>query len=97
MDDKELEPHGMDDYTFELLKELFDATDQSVSEFSSLSEELTDEIDGLIKATEYTDATSPIVHLFTRLKEISHRMYSVYQERPWSCLLKNIEMWMNMG
>ena len=74
MDDKELEPHGMDDYTLELLKELFNATDQSVSEFSSLSEELTDEIDGLIKATENTDATSPIVHLFTRLKEIKKEL-----------------------
>jgi len=60
----------MDDYTLELLKELFDAPDQSVSEFSSSSEELTDEIGGLIKATENTDATSPIIHLFTRLKEI---------------------------
>lgn len=64
----------MDDYTLELLKELFDAPDQSVSEFSSLSEELTDEIGGLVKATENTDATSPIVHLFTRLKEIKKEL-----------------------
>ena len=74
MDDKELEPHGIDDYTLALLKELFDATDQSVSEFSTLSEELTDEIGGLIKETENTDATSPIVHLFTRLKEIKKEL-----------------------
>jgi hypothetical protein len=74
MDDKKIEPRGMDDYTFELLKELFDATDQSVSEFSSLSEELADEIDGLIKATENTVATSPIIHLFTRLKEIKKEL-----------------------
>ncbi|MGD8980383.1 MAG: hypothetical protein PVF42_02240, partial [Desulfobacterales bacterium] len=74
MDDKELEPHGIDDYTLALLKELFDATDQSVSEFSPLSEELTDEIGSLIKATENTNATSPIVHLFTRLKEIKKEL-----------------------
>jgi len=64
----------MDDYTLELLKELFDPPDQSVSEFSSLSEKVTDEIGDLVKATENSDATSPIIHLFTRLKEIKKEL-----------------------
>ena len=41
MDDKELKPDGMDDYTLELLEELFGAPDQNVSEVSSLSHKLT--------------------------------------------------------
>jgi len=74
MDDKEFEPNGMDDYTLELLKELFGAPDQSVSKVSSLPEELTDEIGSLIKATENIDLTAPIVHLFMRLKEIKKEL-----------------------
>ena len=70
MDNKKSEPNGMDDYTLELLKELFEAPDQSVSEVSSPHKKLTDELDGLIKATENIDLTTPIVHLFIRLKEI---------------------------
>jgi lysine 2,3-aminomutase len=49
-------------------------SDQSVSDVSSLPETLTEEIDGLIKATENTDLTAPIVHLFTRLKEIKKEL-----------------------
>jgi len=74
MDDKELEPNGMDDYTIELLNELFGIPDQSVSKVSSLPEELTDEIGSLIKATENIDLTAPIVHLFMRLKEIKKEL-----------------------
>jgi len=74
MDDKELEPNGMDDYTLELIKELYDAQDQSVSEVSTLPEKLTVEIGGIIKATEDTGLTAPIVHLFTRLKEIKKEL-----------------------
>jgi len=45
MDDKELEPNEMDDFTLELIKELFDAKDQSDSKISSPHKKLTDEID----------------------------------------------------
>ncbi len=74
MGDKNLEPNGMDDYTQELLEELFCAPDQSVSDVSSLSQKLTNEIGGLIKATENTDLTTPIIHLFRRLKEIKKEL-----------------------
>lgn len=70
MDDKELKPNEMDDFTLELIKELFSAPDQRVSEVSSPHKKLTDEIEDLIKATEHIDLTAPIVHLFIRLKEI---------------------------
>jgi KamA family protein len=74
MDDKELEPNRMDDFTLELIKELFDAPDQSDSEISSFHKKLTDEIDGLIKATENIGLTAPIIHLFRRLKEIKKEL-----------------------
>jgi KamA family protein len=70
MDDKELEPNGMDNYTLELLNELFDVPDQRVSDVSTLPDNLIDEISGLAKAATDTDLTAPIVRLFTRLKEI---------------------------
>ena len=102
MDDKEFEPNGRDDYTLELLKELFGAPDQSVSEVSSLSEELTDEIGVLIKATENIDLTAPIIHLFRRLKEIKKdlniapNVFGISRE-TLVFLLKNIKIWMSMG
>ena len=74
MDDKELEPNGMDDFTLELVKELFDAPYQSVLDVSSPPEKLTDEIGGLIKATEHIGLTAPIIHLFRRLKEIKNEL-----------------------
>ena len=74
MDDKELESNEMDDFTLELIKELFDAPDQSDSEISSPHKKLTDEIDGLIKATENIGLTAPIIHLFRRLKEIKKEL-----------------------
>ncbi|MGW8325278.1 MAG: hypothetical protein ACWGNI_06200, partial [Desulfobacterales bacterium] len=74
MDDKELEPNEMDDFTLELIKELFDAKDQSDSKISSPHKKLTDEIDGLIKATENKGLTAPIIHLFRRLKEIKKEL-----------------------
>jgi lysine 2,3-aminomutase len=64
----------MDNYTLELLKELFDTTDQSVSEVPSLPEKLTNEIGRLVKAAEDTGLTAPTVHLFTRLKEIKKEL-----------------------
>ena len=74
MDDKELEPNEMDDFTLELIKELFDAEDLSDSKISSPHKKLTDEIDGLIKATENIGLTAPIIHLFRRLKEIKKEL-----------------------
>ncbi len=64
----------MDDYTLELLKALFDTTDQSVSDVSPLPEKLTNEIGRLVKAVEDTGLTAPTVHLFTRLKEIKKEL-----------------------
>ncbi len=64
----------MDDYTLELLKALFDTTDQSVSDVSPLPEKLTNEIGRLVKAAEDTGLTAPTVHLFTRLKEIKKEL-----------------------
>ena len=74
MDNIELEPNGLDDYTLELLKELFDTPYQRLSEVSSLSEKLIHEIRDLINVAENTDLTAPIVHLFTRLKEIKKEL-----------------------
>lgn len=70
MDDKGLEPYDMDDFTLEFIKALFGVPDQRASEVPSLNKKLTDEITGLIKATENVDLTTPIVRLFIRLKEI---------------------------
>jgi KamA family protein len=74
MDDNELEPNGMDEYTLALVKELFDAPDQSVSEVSFPPEKLIDEIGGFVKATENMSLTAPIIHLFRRLKEIKKEL-----------------------
>jgi KamA family protein len=74
MDDKELEPNEMDDFTLKLVKELFDAPNQSVSKVSFPPEKLTDEIGGLIKTTEHIGLTAPIIHLFRRLKEIKKEL-----------------------